>query len=228
MDIAQKVLQLKDDLDDVYEAGKKAEYDAFWASALKNLSTIAGIGRFAGECWNDDTFNPPSKITINGNCNYCFYVNTCTTLIDKVEKMNCTALMCTFQYSKIKHICSLDLSNCFEMSSGFASGNIISIEKIISSANTAWRNNVFSGATSLENVIFEGTIGQNGFDIHWSTKLTAESIDSIVRALSPDTTGLTITLPKDAWYTHASYYGGPTTSELWESRSNWSINELAV
>ena len=30
MDIAEKVLRAKTDLDDVYEAGKKAEYDAFW------------------------------------------------------------------------------------------------------------------------------------------------------------------------------------------------------
>ena len=94
-------------------------------------------------------------------------------------------------------------------------------------------NQVFTGTflncIALENITIEGTIGQNGFDIHWSTELTAESIDSIVRALTTTKTGLTITLPVGAYDKHAERYGASVTEALWaEKRAYWSINELAV
>ena len=36
MNITEKVLRQKQDFDDVYEAGKKAEYDAFWDAFQDN------------------------------------------------------------------------------------------------------------------------------------------------------------------------------------------------
>jgi hypothetical protein len=43
----------------------------------------------------------------------------------------------------------------------------------------------------------DGAIGQNGFDVHWSTKLTHDSLMSIINHLSDkssDTSGTTWTI----------------------------------
>ena len=90
-------------------------------------------------------------------------------------------------------------------------------------------NLTFGFCGALEEITVEGTIGQNGFDIHWSKNLTAKSIDSIVRALTTAKSGLTITLPVGAYNRHAERYGASVTEALWaEKRAHWSINELAV
>lgn len=56
----------------------------------------------------------------------------------------------------------------------------------------------FVQCVSLEELTIAGTIGRNGFDVHWSTKLNKASITSIVNALSSTTSGLTVTLSKTA------------------------------
>jgi hypothetical protein len=96
------------------------------------------------------------------------------------------------------------------------------IEKIILK-DTVKCSNWFANATGLENVIFEGTIGQNGFDIHWSTKLTAASLESIINTLSSTTTGLTITLPTTAQSNYEAVYGSGSWNVLTATRSNWTI-----
>lgn len=55
----------------------------------------------------------------------------------------------------------------------------------------------FVNCLALENLTIEGTIGQNGFNVQWSTKLTHDSLMSIVNALadySTDTSGTTWTV----------------------------------
>lgn len=214
------------------EQGKQAEYDAFWQSALGGSTLItSAIGRFAGGCWNDDTFKPPRPITIEGNCNYCFYSNGCTTLVGKIEKIVALQFSNAFQYSEIQHICTIDASNCTLLTSAFASRKIISIEKIISSADTPWHNTTFnvSGTLALEHAIFEGVIATS-ISIAKGVKLDKPSITSIINALSTTTTGLTVTVSKTAvdkaFETAAGANDGSTSAE-WEAlkntRPNWGI-----
>lgn len=84
-------------------------------------------------------------------------------------------------------------------------------------------NKTFEYCHKLESMIVEGTIGQNGFDIHWSTKLSADSLKSIINALSTTTTGLTITLPKTAEANYEAVYGAGSWETLTASRNNWTI-----
>ena len=44
----------------------------------------------------------------------------------------------------------------------------------------------FTSCTALENIKITGVIANTGFDLHWSTKLTIESLTSILSALSKD------------------------------------------
>ena len=54
---------------------------------------------------------------------------------------------------------------------------------------------------ALENITITGTIQNTGFDLHWSTKLTIESLTSILTALSKNSSvaaGKSITFPTAA------------------------------
>ena len=82
---------------------------------------------------------------------------------------------------------------------------------------------------NVQNLIIEGTIGQNGLNLQHSKKLSKESITSVINALSTSTGGLSITLSKTA-VDNAFYNNivvGSNTMEwgqLVASRSNWTIN----
>jgi hypothetical protein len=100
------------------------------------------------------------------------------------------------------------------------------IQKLVVLESQVFKMSTFKDCIALEKLIIEGVIGQNGFDIHWSTKLTANSLYSIINALSTTTTGLSITLPTTA---KANYNANPpegapaTWTELIETRPNWTI-----
>jgi hypothetical protein len=92
----------------------------------------------------------------------------------------------------------IDIRKATILANMFAYSGIQTIDKIIVAETTPMGN--FPGVmTELENITFEGTIGQNGLNIQWSTKLTHESLMSIINALqdkSADTSGTvwTVTL----------------------------------
>lgn len=65
------------------------------------------------------------------------------------------------------------------------------IERIRVAEDTGF-SSVFNYAASLKELRVDGVIGQNGFDVHWSTLLTHDSLMSIINALqdkSADTSG---------------------------------------
>lgn len=230
MDIAEKTLRLKQDFDDVFESGRKNWFDSYLSPKT------ATMGLFAGYGWNDSTFKPTCDIELTGYSPYTFYYCKVTDLVARLNecgvKMYCgtlSQLQNAFAYSAITTVPYLDLTNCNQYNNIFNNGtNIRTIEGIKVTSDKAFTS-TFANCTSLVNLTIDGTIGQNGFDIHWSTKLTAKSIDSIVRALTTAKSGLTITLPVGAYNRHAERYGASVTEALWaEKRAYWSINELAV
>lgn len=96
------------DTDAAFEAGRKAEHDAFWESACPDMDNIYGIGAFAGSSWNDYTFNPPKTLTIYGNCNFGFYYCNATDISDKVKFKDINQAQSMFTYSLIKKIGRID------------------------------------------------------------------------------------------------------------------------
>lgn len=89
----------------------------------------------------------------------------------------------------------------------------------------------FSSCASLENITIEGTIGQNGMDLQYSTLLSKASILSIINALSTTTTGLTVTFSltavNNAFATATGAADGATSEEwlaLVDTKSNWTIS----
>lgn len=227
MDIAEKVLRQKKDFDDVYEAGKKAEYDAFWDGYLATpKKTGIGYCLFAGVGWNENT-KIPYKIDFitNGYNMFIYSGNIPKTELAKIDFSKITTFFPVFNYSNIQHIPELDTRGVSSLGTVFAYvTSLISIDNIILRDDGSQTSlNLFNNNINLEEVRFAGIIGQNGFDIHWSTKLSADSLKSIINTLSTTTTGLTITLPKTAQANYEAVYGLSSWSTLTATRSNWTI-----
>jgi hypothetical protein len=131
---------------------------------------------------------------------------------------------CTFNgCSKIEEIEDIGLIPQYVYYQTFGYNNKLhTIAKIGSDVNTKYQN-TFKECGELQNLTIDGIIGQNGFDIHWSTKLSAESLASIINALSTTTTGLTITLPTTAQANYEAVYGSGSWNVLTATRSNWTI-----
>lgn len=228
-EIAEKIPQ-------VYEAGKKAEHDAFWDEFFKTSGSF--IGRFAGEGWTAKNFRPTKDILIvDRNANYCFYNNGCEIdLVKRCEELGInivikpTTLNNMFCISKFTHLPEINLLNASKLQSTFDScTKLVTIDKLIlKNDGSQTFPNAFNVCTALENIIIEGRIGNN-FDIHWSP-LTKESIESILNARS-DTATFTMTFSEDA--VNKAFETSPgandgSTSVAWQDAINAKITNVDV
>ncbi len=207
MDIAQKTLQLKQDFDDVYEAGKKAgtvnewDYDEFWDNLQQNGTRPHYAYAFSYTGWNDAIYNPKYPIAVShvegiGNA---FVWNQQLTNTKVPISVTNGKMNAAFGNTALKKIPSLEVNGVTNFS------------------------NAFQNCKYLEEMNLSGVIDINGFDIHWSTKLSADSLASIVNALSADTTGLAVTLPTTAQANYDAVYGEGSWDILVATKPNWSI-----
>lgn len=223
------------------EQGRLAEYDRFWDTYQNNGNRTNYGYAFAGRGWNDKIFKPKYPIYIS---NYCFYtMNQVSpyrndTAVDfKNIILNGTATTTAhylFANSNCKNI-TVDLSNCTGLTSTFilsGGGYLDNINIKVSNKLTTVKE-AFNSAWTLKELRFmDGSeIACNGFDFQWSSSLTAESIRSIINALSSNTSGLSITLSltavKKAFETSSGANDGNISTEwlnLIATKSNWTIN----
>lgn len=210
MSIADKLQTILENEQKVFDAGKKAEYDSFWDNYQQNGNSVTYVFCFAGNGWNDETYNPKYPIRCryaNSSNNMFSYSSITDTLVPIYIDGSVTSMSGTFGSTKLKTIRELVLTE----KTGFAY--------------------LFNNSTDIEYIKIVGTIGQNGFDIQWSTKLNRESIESIINALSSSTSGLTVTLSKTAvnkaFETSTGANNGSTSSQwatLIATKSNWTIS----
>lgn len=232
-----------------YDAGKKAEYDAFWDDYQDNGNRTNYSSAFAGPGWGKNRLCPKYDI-IPTNAYMLFYQNP--TVFDFVEWLESLGLVADFSSSRdfsytfgacgITRVGTIDTRTAGRMNGTFTgSANLKTIDKIIlrDTGETVFISGTFNGLTALENITFEGVIGQD-LDFQWSTRLTWTSIESIVNHLSDTTTGKTLTLSKTAVDESFTFWfdsGDPDTSypipgsdennpywpSLRDSKPNWTI-----
>lgn len=187
-------------VDEVYEAGKakgieegkKSEYDRFWEDTLKNM----GLGdfAFAGPTWTDESFNPPRGTVIQpSRAVYMFACARITDLVALCEEKEITidfskstSFMDTFYGAYGANFTRIGVVNTTSSNSlnqtFYGQLKLHTIVKIILRDDGSQTfPSAFNNCSALENVEFEGTIGQN-MDVHWSTKLTHDSLMSILNA----------------------------------------------
>jgi hypothetical protein len=190
MSIAEKALLLKEDIDEVFEAGKQAEYDAFW-DAYQNYGNLMpwGANAFYGKWWNDDTFYPKYDIKPGGGVsNSYFYINAVTNLRERIDGRGLKIIIpqgnfltMFFRESLTVELPDFDTSP----SSQFAeyclnAKNLVTIPRI-NLTNATNVNNAFSGTTSLKNITFEGVIPISINFQH--SPLSVASVKSIIHHL---------------------------------------------
>ncbi len=236
-ELKDKILQAKADLDSVYEAGKKAgsEDESFWDEYQSNGSRVNYQYGFAGYGWNDKTFRPKYDIKPT-TAPYIFGMSGITNLKKILDDQGvildfseCTGMTHAFQNTQITHIGVIDTQNLSNLNYFAAGAKLEYIEKLILKSNgsqTFTSEYSFNNCNHLEHLIVEGMIGKDGFDIHWSTKLDADSLASIINCLSATTTGLTVTLPTTAQTNYDAVYGEGAWVALVATRANWTIAYL--
>lgn len=231
MSIADKLTTIAENVSKVYESGQQSEYDKMWDN-LQASGALSDYRCSFGCAWNDTVYNPKYPIVVkNAESMYSF-----TRISEKKIEFNssaCTNFTKTFYYANCKYIGTVDCTaykNVMQYTFSYAT-KLISIDKLILNEDNKFNNSTFQGSTNIESMIIEGVIGQNGFNVQWSTKLNAESIVSIIEALSADTTGLSVTLsqtavnnmvfPITSAKTETTYN---TWDELANTRHNWTIS----
>ena len=126
------------------------------------------------------------------------------TLTGKFDFSEVTAITDCMAWSSVTKVPSINLSNARSSPNAIAKAkSLVTVENLIfpTSPFTVNISDFFYLCYALENITITGTIQNTGFDLHWSTKLTIESVTSILTALSKDSSvaaGKSITFPTAA------------------------------
>ena len=201
MSVAEKLTTIAKNEQKVFDAGKQAEYDAFWDAYQDKGKRTAYAGAFYGVGWTDESFKPKYDLVVVENVSSMFRQNQITNIKQSLEN---AGVVLDFSKSKqfdyvfygaptvaIPHIDCSGLYANQPLSYSFAGCSNLKEVSIYVRDDLKY-SNVFQNCTALENLTIEGVIGQNGFDVSWSTKLTHDSLMSIINALqdkSTDTSG---------------------------------------
>lgn len=238
MSIAEKFKTIAENVQKVFNAGKKAEYDAFWDVFQENGTRQIYDSAFARQYWNGTNFKPkydikPSEATtmfyrFGGEClsatdgkpayDIAQILEDCGVILDTSKV---PSFVNFFYYSSVSRVPEINVTGATSALTGmFAlARKLRKIDKLVlkeDGSNTF--NNTFQNAISLTDITIEGTIGAN-FEMKESP-LNKESVESIVNALSTKTSGLTATFrtsvknnfPDDEWAT------------LIATKPNWTIS----
>ena len=215
MSIADKLTQIAENGQKIYDAGKKAEYDAFWDGYQLEGKRIDYQYAFGSVGWNDETFKPKYDIIlgvgVTGSYTFwCCGVSNLKEALDKrgvkLDTSKCKYMHSFLRSARCVEVPTIDLSECSNSTgtaSCFSSTYLITIEKIVFSKTTNISPTMFQNATSLQNVVCEGVIAKS-INFGASLLLTAESMKSIITHLknyagTGDEYSQKLTVPSDAW-----------------------------
>jgi hypothetical protein len=235
MSIADKLTTVAENVPKVFEAGKKSEYDAFWDALQDYGKRTDYSGFFRGGARNiADWFKP--KYDIIPTSLYMFTHSNWTGLHDvdfvelfdsagvKFDTSKCTDFQYAFGCGKRFGVIDTSSASRFDLQVFHYNDWLTTIDELIVHENLAFGTLTFQSCTALTHMIVRGTIGQNGFDVHWSTKLNRDSIESIVNALSTTTTGLSITLSSTAVTNAFGSIDNTEWTNLVATKPNWTIS----
>ena len=187
-----KVSEIASGVNEVYEAGKKAEYDTFWGTY--NLNNAAAC---SGAAWNKNTFKPNRDFNV-GQYGFQYHnwwgnaydlAEHLETLGVKIQKVHHTM---PFGYAWLTRIPTIEFNaDTMPIDRAFIECRyLVTIDKIIlpEEKYIPSFNNPFGGCGQLKNITFEGIIPKS---ISFSgCPLTVESLKSIISCLK-DYTGTT-------------------------------------
>lgn len=181
----------------------QSHYDAFWDIFQNNGARVNYANAFGGEGWTDKLFKPKYDI-LPTDAYMMFRSSSITDLVNlpvKLDFSNATNFQYMFQWAKTRYIGNMDMQKATNVSGMFSYCYYLKkINKLIFKEDGTQKisSDMFTSCPALTDIIIEGVIGTNGFNMQWSTKLSKTSIESIINALSATTSGLTVTFSKTA------------------------------
>lgn len=244
MSIADKIRQLKQDIDAVFAAGKQAEYGRYWDAFQENGQRTSYSGAFRGASWSDALFYPKYDIVAVGSASNMFHgwstsspekknfdlaarLEECGVVLDTSQVTDASNM---FAYgTPFTRLPALDLSKTANSTNVFqACENAVTIDQVAVAETTTFTG-WFTNDRKLANIIFAGVIA-NDLNLQWCP-LSKASISNITGCLSNTATGKTLTLKKTAvqkaFETASGENDGDTSAEwlaLAATRNNWTIS----
>ena len=212
------------EINNVYDAGKQAEYDRFWDELQKDPYNRIGYRydyryAFMGQSgWNDKIYNPkydfgiPKTVTENG--------------VTKDVRRVTYAQEMFLQTQITDTLKPMDFTEVYKTTSGVFSHSQLKTIRTLTVIETTTFNRWFDNMEKLENITFEGVIGEN-IDFQWSTKLSKDSITNIIEHLSTTASGKTLTLSKTAVNTAFNMTDENPSAEwsaLISTKQNWAFS----
>lgn len=191
-----------------YEEGRQAENKAFWDTISQNGNR--NDLRCAFYMWDVEYIRPPYKLIPTDQFSGYMTFSNCERLkkvekayFDFSNKATGTNTNASWQYTfsgcyNLKVIEDIGLTPQFSYLYTFRNcQNLHTIEKLRVDENTGF-SSAFVNCHELKNLTIDGTIGKNGFNLQYSTKLSKASLLSILNACNIDVVGkgISITLPK--------------------------------
>ena len=197
-DIATKLTTIAENQQKVYDAGKQAEYDAFWDSYQAYASRTDYSYAFYN--WKDEVFKPKYSFVKTQTCRfgYAFYGATIQDLSQHFFKS--AAFQSAFMNSAVTKIGGIYAAlNTSSLNNAFYGCTLLEeIGEISCISNTTFTG-AFSGCFKLTKIIFaQGSKIGRSIKFANSSKLSADSVDSIFNCLTtPVATNQTLTFHAD-------------------------------
>ena len=206
MSIVEKLTQIAENEQRVYDAGKKAQYDEFWDTYQQNGTRTNYNFAFCGKGWNNETLKPKYDIIAKVSAGVQIFreCDFSGSLKEHFENLgisldfkDCTQMQFAFYAcDQITELPFLDLKN--STNNNYAFQYCTKLKNLSSAVSeNATFTNTFDSCNALVNLDVTGNIG-NSVNLRWSKSLTKASIISIIKALWNSASGKTLTLSSTA------------------------------
>ncbi len=231
--------QMASGVNEVYEAGKKSEYDAFWDSFQTYGQRVGYERAFYFTCplvdskipvWTDENFKPKYDIKPQTSAQYMFTNCGFTDFKGSLEKQGVVfdtskATNVSYMFSTCSQLTRLPVLDFSSVATTITSvfefcRKLESIDKLILKSTGAQTFSFpFNSCNSLKEIRIEGVIGQK-FPINHSPLLSAESTKSIITHLkdyagTADEYKYTVTFQASAFETLEASDEKPQSGNTW-------------
>ena len=191
MTVAEKLTRIAENEQRVFDAGKKAEYNAFWDAYQQNGARVNYSSAF-GAPWTTETFRPKYSMR---PITALMMFRECGARVDLVEHLaalgvtldfsRATNLQYLFQNSVFTRVGVIDMSGCTTSQPGYAlfayCATLKTIDRIVLKTGSGgeFSADAFNNCSSLENLTLEGNLTRDVY-LNWSTKLSRNSIENVI------------------------------------------------
>ena len=192
-----KTSEYADKVGAVYEAGVKSEYDRFWDEIQRNGDRTYYEYGFCS--WGVEYIRPKYKVIPTSRILYLFASNPLLKVVEKdyfdLSQVTISPTQQTYGlYATFRQCSNLETIEDIGIPSGYLYDTfrycrkLHTIEVLRIDSDAKIQSTTFGECVNLQNLTIEGTIGQNGFKVSESPKLTHDSLMSIINALQDKTT----------------------------------------